>query len=79
MLSFNKMITCSSMQRNANVGQKKSLKLQTKKCFVLLRGFFGVFFCILCQAGRDTKTLKQQEEEEKQKPNSHSMLTVFLK
>lgn len=40
MLSFNRMITCSSRQRNANVGQKKSLKLQTKKCFVLLRGLF---------------------------------------
>lgn len=41
---------------------------------MLLRFFF---FAFVCQAGRDTKTLKQ-EEEEKQKPYSYSMLNRFL-
>lgn len=41
--------------------------------------FLRGFFTFLCQAGRDTKMLKQQEEEEKEKKNSSCMLTVFLK
>lgn len=68
------MITFSSKQRNANVGQKKSLKLQTKEMFCAFKVFF---FAFVCQAGRDTKTLKQ-EEEEKQNPYSYSMLNRFL-
>lgn len=70
------MITFSSRQRNANVGQKKGLKLQTKEMFCPFKGFFLKF---LYQAGRDNKMLKQQAEEEKQKELSYGMLTVFLK
>lgn len=70
------MITFNSKRRNANVGQKKSLKLQTKEMFCAFKGFF--FFAFVCQAGRDTKMLKQQEEEGKQKTFSYSMLNSFL-
>lgn len=66
---FNKIIAFSSRQRNANMGQKKSLNLQTKEMFC---AFKGIFFCIFMSRCRNTKMLKQQEEEEKQKKYSYS-------